>query len=547
MQKLRLTERSKRITRWIVFLVLVVSTLTTLTCETLTAQSNDALLSVFSNSGASTSGNFNFSQTNNLDLSGSNWGFGLDENDVYHAALKHDQSSGPADREWEIRIGKGGQIYSIQSEVGEIVPPQSLSRPYTDEVFQAVSVDTRPRATGGQAAFYHQAGYLSDGSSVAQPTFSPMLVSGSVDANSYSTLSLAVQADATSNPQQPSGLLNYQRTKDLGDGVIEITHSIYNFGQDKVNFHNLPWGGVRKTKFDNMLVSSPGGGFADRAIDDFGNFQNQVEFAEDTGGWAAFTEGINGTDRGLAYVFGDTDTHLNETWQTNRSSWRWGDGGGDILGFPVRNFNVGTFRREVDVDPGDLFESRYFLVLGDVDHFESTIAFRDLVENATYDKVIIGEADSEILSYEVVNENGIYSIEEVNSGQPSDFGTYATPVNGSKPLFLFEDGNGNEFISIDPYALSNTPYDGATNYKGILGFVLPSSIATNSGSYVDMNSLFGSSGYYLDTDPSITIFGLRGTSVPEPSNASLFAILISAICMLRFKTVACWEIEPSDS
>ena len=71
-------------------------------------------------------------------------GVGVDENDVYHAALRSNQTSGPANRDWEIRVGLGGQIYSIRSEVGEIVPPQSTMRPFNDEVFQAVSVNTGP-------------------------------------------------------------------------------------------------------------------------------------------------------------------------------------------------------------------------------------------------------------------------------------------------------------------------------------------------------------------------------------------------------------------
>ena len=495
------------------------------------AQTNDALLSIFSDSGASPAGNFSFSQTNDLDLSGSNWGFGVDENDVYHAALRSNQTGGPANRDWEIRIGQGGQIYSIRSEVGEIVPPQALSRPFTDEVFQAISVDTSPRDNGNQAAFYHQSGYLSDGNNVAQPTFSPLLASGSVDSDSYSTLSLAVQADTTSLPQQPGGLLNYQRTRDLGDGVIEVTHSIYNFGQDRVNFHNLPWGGVRKTEFDNMLVSEPGGGFTDRAILDFADSTNQVVRADDTGGWAAYTEGTDSTDRGLAYVFG-LDTNAGEDWQTAPSSWRWGDGGGDFLGIPIRNFNVGTFRRLVNVDPGDLFESRHYLVLGDVQHIEATIAERGLVESATYDQVSITAADAEVLNYRVDFENGIYSIEESTSALAS-FGTYATPVNGSLPLFLFEDAEGNDFISTDPYGLSEFPYDGETIYQGLLGFVLPTEL-TADGNFVDLNSLF-SEDFYLDTDPSRDFFALSVTSVPEPSAAWLIILGSCAACLRRRK------------
>jgi len=473
---------------------------------------NNNLLNVFSDSTTPSAGNSAFTSTTELDLSGSTFGFGVNEIDVYHAALRTNQISGPANRDWEIRVGKGGQIYSIRSEVGEIVPPQSMGRPFNDEVFQSVSVNTSPRATGGQAAFYHQSGYYVDSNNVTQPTFSPLLSSSSSEANSYSTLSLAVQADAEANPQFPGGLLNYQRTKDLGDGVIEVTHSIYNFGNATVDFHNLPWGGVRKTLFDNMLVSDPGGGFTGRLIESFGNPTNQVVTAASTGGWAAFTEGTAGSDRGLAYVFGDTDTHLNQSWQNNESSWRWGDGGGDFLGIPIRNFNVGTFRRVVDVEPGDLFESRYFLVLGDVDHIESTIANRNLVISATYDKRIISVQNSGVLAWDIVEENGRTSVLSVATEAAADFLTYAQPINGSQPLFLFEDTGGNEFISIDPYALSPTPYDGQTDYKGILGFALPPELVNSDPDYVELTSLFQGDDLYINTDPSVSSFVLAGDS-----------------------------------
>ena len=509
-----------------------------LAADSVMAYQDNALLSVFSDSTTAPTGNFNFTSSTAVDLSGSNWGFGVDESDVYHAALKHTQndtpSGGPANRDWEIRLGQGGQIYSIRSEVGEIVPPQSLGRPYNDEVFQSISVDTRHRATGGQAAFYHQSGYYVDNDNVTEPTFAPLLASSSAEPNSWSTLSLAVQADTESNPQQPGGLLNYQRTRDLGDGVIEVTHSIYNFGSNTVDFHNLPWGGVRKTVFDNMLVSNPNGGFTDRQIEDFGDFANQVVEVDDTGGWAAFTEGTAGTDRGLAYVFGDIDTHISESWQARESSWRWGDAGGDFLGIPIRDFNVGTFRREVDVDPGDLFESRYFLVLGDVDHIESTIVGLDLVSSATYDKITISEQDSDLLSWQIVDENGSLSVLESGTGQPSDFMTLALPVNGSTPLFLFEDAEGNEFVSIDPYALSDTPYDGDTDYKSILGFVLPSDVISASGDYVDLQTVFAGRGNYLNTNPSNQFFAISNVaSIPEPSAIVLMILATGRWCVRR--------------
>ena len=103
------------------------------------------MLTVFSDSTTSPMGSFSFTGTTEIDLSGSTWGIGLDENDVYHAALKHTQTGDPANRQWEIRLGRGGQIYSLRSEVGELVPPQSLRSAFVDEVFQSISVDTSTR------------------------------------------------------------------------------------------------------------------------------------------------------------------------------------------------------------------------------------------------------------------------------------------------------------------------------------------------------------------------------------------------------------------
>ena len=179
----------------------------------------------------------------------------------------------------------------------------------------------------------------------------------------------------------------------------------------------------------------------------------------------------------------------------------------------------------MDVDPGDLFESRYFLVLGDVDHIQSSIEDRDLVDAATYNKVIVGEADSSQLSWRVVEEeNGSISVLESADGDPSNFRTYAKPVNGSVPLFLFEDVEGRQFLSVDPYALSSTPFDGETTYQGILGFVLPQDVATGDGPYVDLTSLFPES-FYLNTNSNVSVFALEGTiAVPEPAVGAMWLL-----------------------
>jgi len=47
--------------------------------------------------------------------SGSKWAAKLDEKDVFLASLKHSEKK---DNSWEVRIGKGGQLYSFRGVFG---------------------------------------------------------------------------------------------------------------------------------------------------------------------------------------------------------------------------------------------------------------------------------------------------------------------------------------------------------------------------------------------------------------------------------------------
>ena len=69
----------------------------------------------------------------------SQWAEGVDERAVFHAYLTH---KSVAERGWELRIGKGGQLYSIVSSFGEAMPPQSAQAPFVDEVWQMVAINS---------------------------------------------------------------------------------------------------------------------------------------------------------------------------------------------------------------------------------------------------------------------------------------------------------------------------------------------------------------------------------------------------------------------
>jgi hypothetical protein len=48
------------------------------------------------------------------------WAEGLDEKQVFHAQIQHDQNE---NNSFTLRIGKGGQVYSLRGPFGESVPP----------------------------------------------------------------------------------------------------------------------------------------------------------------------------------------------------------------------------------------------------------------------------------------------------------------------------------------------------------------------------------------------------------------------------------------
>ena len=123
--------------------------------------------------------------------SGSRWQTGLDEHDVFQALIRHEQ--GP-ENSYELRMGKGGQIYSLIGPFGEAVPPQwrpSESRggatgaPWVDEVFQCVSVASSQtfRLLEEQRKirieyFIHQAGVYLNEPTQTRPFYSPLLAQG---------------------------------------------------------------------------------------------------------------------------------------------------------------------------------------------------------------------------------------------------------------------------------------------------------------------------------------------------------------------------------
>lgn len=111
------------------------------------------------------------------------WSVSFPETDVFAFSLKGTSSSLG---EWAVRVGKGGQIFSIRANGQEWIPPQFRAAPnpdaapWVDEVTMPVSVNTALN-TEDDPYFIHGAGiYLRDNPLTATPFYSPLLAATTV-------------------------------------------------------------------------------------------------------------------------------------------------------------------------------------------------------------------------------------------------------------------------------------------------------------------------------------------------------------------------------
>ena len=145
------------------------------------------LVDVFQASSLQTLENTNAIFQESYNPSGSSWAVSFDESHVFRSLLKYDHPTSQS-KSYEMRIGKGGQVYSLKGAFGESVPPQWRNpnniydgddAPWMDEVWQIVAVDvTQNDAANDRKYFIHGAGvYLRDPPNISQPFYSVELAS----------------------------------------------------------------------------------------------------------------------------------------------------------------------------------------------------------------------------------------------------------------------------------------------------------------------------------------------------------------------------------
>jgi hypothetical protein len=326
--------------------------------------------SVFPDNGAWATDDQPLTITRAYDPSKSPWWVSFDETVVYSRALKRPLT---ADPQWEMRVGKGGQIYSLRAYGKEWMPPQYRAptgtygpdnAPWVDEVFQTVAV-SRSLNTEANSYFLHGAGiYLRDPPwTDGKPFYSPMVASSHNAAQRR--LSMVNWSQHAHVPTiHRAGLLVYKQIIDRGQGIIELNWVLHNFGEDLLDFFNLPWGGVRRTSLPRHYVYRSDGtrdevtGTWDEA--------NLVNIAE-TAGWVGFSASAQAEAPSLALVFGRSSlSAFDGRWRETR--WRWGTAGAwpanGVAENEWRNYFVGTTQVSVNLWPGESMHYRFYKVVG---------------------------------------------------------------------------------------------------------------------------------------------------------------------------------------
>ena len=441
----------------------------------------------------------------------SQWAAGVDERAVFHAYLTHKST---AERSWELRLGKGGQLYSIASSFGEAMPPQSAVAPFVDEVWQMVAINSdlldrmpelgKSRIREESNSYIHQSGmYVGKPQTYSPklPFYAPLLATREdAAARSYAVMNWGQVPTASIHR---GDVLFTTQFRDLGAGVIEISYLCFNFGDFPLNGLNTPWGGVRTSVFPELVLSQPDGGYRFRTPFSIAERGTYGDIAK-TGGWAAATQNAaNPAAFALGLVFG-RDLHWPEQEKLKRAQTPGFQhsatvyGAGDARHGP-RDYTVMDVSSRVTILPGESFFRRIFIVLGTLQ--EVAEAGRKLEPFTDYNLLDFTESNTPVLPLYLQPMDQGQNVPSLDAPAPAakPIGQlYARPVKHAKPLFLLQAAaTGRYHLSTDPALLNRkepfaNPYPVGhpkhaaftnrvqyVNYEGraksisLLGYVMP--------------------------------------------------------------------------
>lgn len=402
----------------------------------------------------------------------SDW-LGIDEGQVFFRMLRH-QGEGQA---WTIKIGKGGQIYSIKTpELGELIARQREKHgQWVDEVFQHVFDMPPQKEKNGENTIVdgdiHQAGYYTwsdldrNEQVIKKSVYSPLFAyRHDPDAKAVSFITWPQHAHLPRRYAE-NLLLIEQRITDQGDGVVEISGEVSKWGGARNDLVDLPWSAFRTATLPVQVISGPGGGYRVQPQVLREKDRDKITWIRDgnTGGWVALAASEAVTARGIGIVYGKQPRDADGP----KSRVRWG-----TYSNPKRPEHDGTViavYRQVGLEPGDTLLFRYFLVLGTL---EAIQAKGDALESQVLlQKVRRQAGDARVAPVCLDSAQGLRR--DCDAGQAVAFRSFRDFIPGARPLFLLRKARTAELLlTDDPYELSFDPTDGTSIYLDLLGWAI---------------------------------------------------------------------------
>jgi hypothetical protein len=174
------------------------------------------------------------------------------------------------------------------------------------------------------------------------------------------------------------------------------------------------------------------------------------------------------------------------------------------------------------VRPGEAFFMRVYMVLGTLEEVAAKSA--QLVDHVEYGFLDYDENSAPLLPLYDDRKTGLTSQPPTDKAEPVAY-SYAVPVKGSVPLFqLKETATGKVVLSTDPYALCGKkpfanpyskgdpkyetyqnrviyqPYDGKTEWLGLLGYVMPEKLAAKKSGCRSLSGVLNDNRSFISGD-----------------------------------------------
>lgn len=436
-----------------------------------------------------------FERSDRFVLQNGIWNKTLDERKVFLTSLTHTAQN---ETDWQLRVGLGGQIYSVSGGFGQAVPSQKLKQEWIDSVMQATAISYtkhNPDSNQTTCLLLQSGSYLTNQDEVGTTFYSPMLACGGNDERkAYATVSWMQQAYGVNVNR--SDLLVYTQIRDIGMGAAEVTYTYCNFGSGTYEDLSVPWNTVRLSALPDHVLGKTGGGYAKK-----NSTWAQAVNLSDTGGWAAAVQDAsNAQSMALALVFGKNPVKkLGAREQWSDAIYSYGVQDEELVQNVVSRFKL---------QPGDVFSYKFYIVVGKLGE-TATLAAK-LADKVEYGFKNFTTDDADRIAYylkydEETQQNVV--VTNAENGTPL-FYTYAQPISGSLPLFLMRDKEtGKLFMTTEPYAYGAeeefaNPYETSdpkyvrylgkktvsvnkerVEYLALLGFVMQGSEIGTDGAY----------------------------------------------------------------